>query len=163
MPKLPSGSLATIRRLTVPQTARQMLNQRSAGLLNMMPKRSFSSKFETFLESFLERIPGRNFGYVVAGLNTICYAAYCFWPQWKMHKYLNNFSFSLFGLNQGYIHNILTCHFSHQSLFQYVIDSAIVVLMSQNLVYSHGPVACAKVILLSMFMGSLFLLAYHTS
>ena len=134
------------------------------GILNkMMPKRSFNSKIDNFLETLLEKLPQGNIGWVVAGLNTVCYGTYLMWPKFSIHSYLNNFSFSLYGLNKGYIHNIFTCHFAHQSFFSYLIDTVIVGLLCQSLTTMNGPLFAAKTVLLSMFLGSFFLYAYHNS
>ena len=85
------------------------------------------------------------------------------WPKFSIHSYLNNFSFSLYGLNKGYLHNILTCHFAHQSFFSWLIDSAIIFMLANSLTMMNGPLYATKTVLLSMFMGSFFLYAYHNS
>ena len=65
----------------------------------MTAKRGFNSKIDAMLERFLDNIPQGNIAYLIAFLNTIFYAAYMFWPKYKIHSYLNNFSFSLYGFN----------------------------------------------------------------
>lgn len=115
------------------------------------------------LERLVNRLPNGNVGVLIAALNTICYGAYLFWPQWKLHNYFNHFSFSLYGLNQGYLHNMFTCHFAHQSLFSYVIDSAIMYLLCQSVSMMNGPLFAAKTVLLSMFLGTFLLYLYHNS
>ena len=90
------------------------MNKSNLGLLNkMIPKRNFNSKIDGILERLIERLPGGNIGYAIAGLNTVFYGLYLMWPKFSMHTYLNNFSFSLYSMNRGYVHNILTCHFAH--------------------------------------------------
>jgi len=65
----------------------------------MVPKRGFNSKIDGFIERLLEKLPQGNIAYAIVALNTFCYGAYCFWPKYSMHTYLNNFTFSLYGLN----------------------------------------------------------------
>ena len=130
-------------------------------LSKMMPKRSFNSKIDNALENLLSRLPQPNIAYLIVALNTLFYGFYLFWPKWSMHTYLNNFSFSLYGLNQGYIHNLFTCHFAHQSFFSWLLDSVIIFLLSQSLGMMYGPLFAAKTVLLSMFMGSFLLYIYH--
>ena len=111
----------------------------------------------------LEKLPQGNIAYLIVGLNCLFYGAYLFWPKWKMHSYLNNFSFSLYGLNQGYIWNMFTCHFAHQSFFSVLIDSVIIFLLAQSNTQMYGPLFTAKTVLLSMFLGTFLLYAYHNS
>jgi len=100
---------------------------------------------------------------LVVALNVLFYGAYVFFPPYLMHSYLNHFTFSLYGLTQGYFHNIITCHFSHQSILACVLDSVIIFLLSTNVLQMHGPLFLAKTILLSMFLGSFGLFLYHNS
>jgi hypothetical protein len=65
----------------------------------MMPKRSFNSKIDRTLENLLDKLPQGNIAYLVVALNTLFYGAYLMWPKYSMHSYLNNFTFSLYGLN----------------------------------------------------------------
>tara|TARA_B110000285_G_C14929777_1_gene516769 strand:- start:416 stop:871 length:456 start_codon:yes stop_codon:yes gene_type:complete len=124
-----------MNNLIMPFTARKMLcNKSNFGMLNrMIPKRNFNSKIDGVLERLIEKLPQGNIGYVIAGLNTAFFGIYLMWPKYSIHNYLNNFSFSMYGLNKGYVHNLLTCHFSHQSFFSYAIDSVILFLLSQSL------------------------------
>ena len=139
-------------------------NNKSNGLLSkLIPKRNFNSKLDGFLERALEKLPQGNVAYLIVALNTLFYGLYLFWPKYSMHTYLNNFSFSLYGLNQGYLHNMVTCHFAHQSAFSWLLDSLIVFLLTQSLTQMYGPLFAAKTVLLSMFLGSFFLFAYHNS
>ena len=145
-------------------TARKLMQNKGSGLLSrMMPKRNFNSKIDSMIERFLERLPNGNIGVVVAALNLAFYGAYVFWPKYSMHTYLNNFSFSLYGLNQGYIWNMFTCHFAHQSFFSFLIDSVIIYLLCQSSSMMYGPLFVAKTVLLSMFLGSFLLYMYHNS
>lgn len=96
-------------------------------------------------------------------LNTLFYGAYMFWPSYSMHSYINNFTFSLYGLNKGYFYNLLTCHFSHQSFLSYLLDSVILGLLSQSVIQMQGPLFLAKSVMLSLFLGSFFLFVYHNA
>jgi membrane associated rhomboid family serine protease len=118
---------------------------------------------DRLIERGLQNLPQGNIAYLVAFLNTLFYGAYCFWPKYSMHSYLNNFTFSLYGLNKGYFWNIFTCHFAHQSFFSWLIDSVIIVLLCQSVTMMHGALFAAKTVLLSMFMGSFLLYLYHNS
>ena len=129
----------------------------------MAPKRGFNQKFDSMIEGLLERLPGNSIASLIVFLNTVCYGAYLLWPKWNMHNYFNNFSFSLYGLNRGYVHNLLTCHFSHQSMFSWLIDSVIIYLLTESLGQMYGPLFAAKTVVLSMLMGSFFLFLYHNS
>jgi membrane associated rhomboid family serine protease len=129
----------------------------------MAPKRGFNSKIDGLIERGLENLPQGNIAYLIVALNTLFYGAYCFWPKYSMHTYLNNFTFSLYGLNKGYIWNIFTCHFAHQSFFSWLIDSVIIFLLCQSVTMMNGPLFAAKTVLLSMFMGSFLLYLYHNS
>lgn len=156
--------MRTVERLMVPSTARTLLRARPNGLMQkMMPKRSFNSKIDGFLERMLDNLPQRNIAYLIAGLNTFFYGLYVFWPKYSMHSYLNNFTFNMYGFNQGYVHSLITCHFSHQGFFQYLIDTLLIVLISQSVVMMEGPLFLAKTCLLSMFLGSFMLFFYHVS
>ena len=149
--------------MAVPETAKQMLRTRAAFIQNMMPKRGFNSKIDNFLENLLAKLPQGNIAYVIVGLNTLFYGAYLFWPKWKLHSYFNNFSFSLYGLNKGYVHNMFTSHFAHQSFLSFLLDSAIIFLLCQSLSMMNGPLYVAKTVLLSIFMGNFLLYLYHNS
>jgi len=148
----------------VPLTARLMMKGQSSGMLSkMMPKRGFTSKMDSWIEKLLSKLPDGNVGWIIGGLNTLIYGAYLFWPKYNMHSFLNNFSFSLYGLNKGYIHNVLTCHFAHQSFLSYIIDTGIIFMIAQNATMVNGPLFVAKTVILSMFMGSFLLYLQHNS
>lgn len=93
----------------------------------------FNDKIDGILDSICEKMPNGNIGAAVVALNTLFYGAYCFWPSYAMHSYLNNFTFSMYGLNNGYFHNLITCHFAHQSILAVVLDSVIIFLLSTSL------------------------------
>ena len=95
-----------------------------------LPRRFFNSKIDGYLENLIEKLPQGNFASIVVALNVIFYAAYVFWPKYSIHTYLNNFSFSMYGINNGYYHNLLTCHFAHQSFFSCLIDSVFIYLIA---------------------------------
>lgn len=115
----------------MPNTARRLLNQSngSSFIQRMMPKRGFNSKIDGVLEQMLEKLPQGNIAYLIVFLNTVFYGAYCMWPKYSMHTYLNNFNFSLYALNKGYVWNLFTCHFAHDGIFSYLIDSVILFLL----------------------------------
>mmetsp|Transcript_7194 Transcript_7194/g.6293 ORF Transcript_7194/g.6293 Transcript_7194/m.6293 type:complete len:103 (-) Transcript_7194:159-467(-) len=78
-----------------------------------------------------------------------------------MYSFLNNFTFSRFNLSKGYLHTLVTSHFSHMSFLSYLLDSLIVFLFCHNLSMMFGSVYLLKVVLLSMFLGSFFLFVQH--
>jgi membrane associated rhomboid family serine protease len=129
----------------------------------MAPRRGFNSKFDSFLENLLERMPGGNIAALVVFLNTLFYGAYLMWPKWNIHSYFNHFTFNLYGLNKGYLHSLFTCHFAHQSFFSWLIDSVIIFLLCQSLGMMYGQLFVAKTVVLSMLLGSFFLFAYHNT
>ena len=130
-----------------------------SSLLKSAPKRGFSS-FDRNLNKLLERLPQGNVGYAVVGLNTLFYGLYLMWPRYNMFSFMNNFTFTLYGLHQGYIHNLVTSHFTHMSFFSYLLDSVIVFLFCQNLGMMFGPAFVAKTVGLSILMGSAFVFAH---
>ena len=79
-----------------------------------------------------------------------------------MYSYLNNFTFSRFNLNRGYLHTIFTSHFTHMSFLTYLLDSVILYLFCQNMTMMFGPLFLAKTVLLSMFLGSFLLFLQHS-
>ena len=117
-------------KMFIPTTARRLLENKPSGYLNrMVPKRGFNSKIDNMIERGLANLPQGNIAYLIVALNTLFYGAYCFWPKYSMHSYLNNFTFSLYGLNKGYVWNMMTCHFAHQSFPSWLIDSIIIFLL----------------------------------
>lgn len=115
------------------------------------------------LENLITKMPQNNIIALVIALNILCYGAFIFWPQKEFHSYLNQFTFSLYGLNKGYFYNLLTCHFAHQSFLSFLLDSVILGLLSQGVINMHGPLFLAKTVLMSLFLGSFFLFAYHNA
>ena len=104
----------TAKNLLIPTAARNTKHMFRGNLLqSMMPKRGFNSKIDGWIENLVSRLPEANIGVAIVALNTLFYGAYLFWPKYDIHKYLNHFSFSLYGMNQGYLHNVITCHFAH--------------------------------------------------
>jgi membrane associated rhomboid family serine protease len=79
-----------------------------------------------------------------------------------MYQYLNNFTLSNYGLQRGYLHSLFFSHFTHMSLFTYLIDSVILYLFCQNLTMMHGPLFPAKVIILSIAVANALLLLQHS-
>lgn len=141
---------------TLPNILRKPNNMNSF-LNHFAPKRGFSSNFERFLNNMLNKLPQGNIAYLIVFLNSLIYGMYLFWPRHQMYSFLNNFTFSKYNLSRGYLQTFFTCHFSHMSFFTYLLDSVIIFLFCQNISMMHGPVYLAKIVLLSMFMGSFFL------
>ena len=102
-----------------------VFQQPTSLLSRMTPKRFFNDKFDRQLGRLLERLPGGNIGYLIAGLNTAIYFLYLIWPNHNRFSFMNNFTFSMYGLNKGYVHNLVTCHFTHMSFLSYLLDTAI--------------------------------------
>lgn len=111
----------------------------------------------------VSRLPNGNIGIVLVGLNTFFYAMYLLWPRDIMHKFLNNFTISNYNLSRGRIHTLLLAHFTHMGFLSYALDSVIMYLFCQNLMYMFGPVYITKLVLLGMALGSAMLLLQHTS
>ena len=120
----------------------------------MAPKRNFSDRFERTVDQITAMMPGGNIGMAVVGLNTLLYGLYCIWPPYNLFSYMNNFTFSSFGLQRGYIWSLFFCHFAHTSFFSYFLDSLIIGLLCQSLGMMHGNVFLAKGMVLSILFGS---------
>ena len=60
-----------------------------------------------------------------------------------MHSYMNNFNFSLYALNRGYIWSMFTCHFAHDGFFGTLIDSVILFLLSGSVAQMNGQLFLA--------------------
>ena len=127
-----------------------------------MPKRGFNQKFDRLLENGLSKLPDWNIAYLLIGLNTLLYGMYLMWPKHQMYQYLNNFTLSNYGLQRGYLHSLFFSHFTHKSLFTYLLDSVILYLFCQNLTMMHGPLFPAKVIILSIAVANALLLLQHS-
>lgn len=108
-------------------------------------------------------LPNGNIGFAIAGLNTLIYGLYCIWPQHNLFSFMNNFTFSMYGVNKGYVHNMLLCHFTHMSFFTYLIDTGIIFLLCQNLGMMMGNLFIAKTVLLSLFCGSALMYLHHSA
>ena len=93
------------------------------------PKRNFSDGFERQVERLCEKLPGGNIGMAVIALNCLCYGLYMVWPPYNMFGYMNNFTFSSYGLHKGYIHSLILCHFAHTSFFSFLMDNLIIGLL----------------------------------
>ena len=70
---------------------------------------------------------------------------------------MNNFTFSSYGLKQGYVWSLFFCHFAHTSFFSYFLDSLIIGLLCQSLGMMYGNVFLAKGMVLSLLFGSFLL------
>lgn len=106
------------------------------------------------MERLSELMPGGNIGLAVIALNTLFYGMYLFWPPYNMFSFMNNFTFSSYGLSKGYFWSLLFCHFSHTSFFAYFMDCLVIGLLCQSLGMMHGNVFLAKGMVLSMLFGS---------
>jgi len=135
---------------------------RSNGINNFMPKRNFNSNIDKILGNLLNKLPRGDIGLAIVFLNSFFYFLYLIWPAHNMYSFINNFTFSKYNLSQGYLQTFFTCHFTHMSFFSYLIDTVILYLFCQNTSMMYGPLFVAKTILLSMFLGSVFLFAHHT-
>ena len=122
-----------------------------------LPKRNFTEGFERGVERLTEKLPWGNIGLAVVAANTFLYGLYMIWPPYNMFSYMNNFTFSSYGLHKGYVHSLVFCHFSHTSFFSFLMDNLIIGLLCQSLGMMHGNVFLAKAMVLSMGLGSLLL------
>ena len=122
-----------------------------------LPKRNFTEGFERGVEKLTEKLPWGNIGLAVVAANTFLYGLYMIWPPYNMFSYMNNFTFSSYGLHKGYVHSLVFCHFSHTSFFSFLMDNLIIGLLCQSLGMMHGNVFLAKAMVLSMGLGSLLL------
>ena len=94
-----------------------------------MPKRNFSEGFERNVERLCEKLPMGNIGLAVIAVNCLFYGLYLVWPSYNMFSYMQNFTFSSYGLHKGYIHSLLFCHFAHTSFFSFFMDNLIIGLL----------------------------------
>ena len=78
-----------------------------------------------------------------------------------MYSFQKHFMFSSYGLQQGCIWNLFFCHFTHTHLIDYILKSLIVFMFCQNLSMMNGNTFVARTVLLSMFVGSLFLFIHN--
>lgn len=116
----------------------------------------FNDNIDRTLRRALDKLPEGNIGYAIVGLNTLFYGLYLLWPKGNMFAFYNNFTFSHFGLRQGCLHNMFTCHFAQMSLFHWALDSVIAFMFCRNLSQMFGNLFVAKTVLLSMFLGTFF-------
>ena len=124
---------------------------------------NFGSKFDKTIEDLVGRLPNRNIGVLLVGLNTFMYALYLIWPRDIMHKFLNNFTISNYNLSRGRFHTLITSHFAHMGFLSYAIDSVILYMFCQNLMFFHSPSYIVKLIMLSMAIGSALMMLQHSS
>lgn len=99
-------------------------------------------------------MPGGNIGMAIIAMNSLLYGLYMIWPPYNVFSYMNNFTFSSYGISKGYIWSLFFCHFAHTSFFSYFLDSLIIGLLCQSLGMMHGNVFLAKGFVLSMLFGS---------
>ena len=142
--------------------SQQLLGRRlGSGMLgNSMPKRMFNSSVDKIIMRVVERMPQGNLGFGIAAINAIIYSLYLVWPSYNMYSFMNNFTFSMYGLNKGHFWNLLTCHFSHMSFISFLLDSGIIWLFCQNLSMMYGPLYVGRTLLLSLILGSLFVFVH---
>ena len=125
-----------------------------------MPRRNFNKNFDRGLIKLLDKIPGGDIGKVIVGMNAFVYGLYLIWPAHNTYGFMNNFTFSTYGLSRGYFWNMLTAHFTHMSFFSCLIDSGIIYLLCQNLNFTMGNLYVAKTVLLSILLGTSFTFLY---
>jgi hypothetical protein len=46
----------------------------------------------------LDKLPEGNIGYAIAAINTFIYGLYLIWPRHNQFSFMNNFTFSMYGL-----------------------------------------------------------------
>jgi membrane associated rhomboid family serine protease len=148
------------RVLTMSQ---QSLTQGIRGIARQAPRRNFNSTIDRLIQKVADRMPQGNLGVLIGAINAAIFGLYLCWPSYNMYSFMNNFTFSMYGVNKGCFWNLLTCHFTHMGFFSFLIDSAIMWLFCQNLSMMFGAVQVGRTILLSLLCGSTFLLAYHAS
>ncbi len=135
--------------------------QQTKSLFSQMPKRSFNKNIDKQLNNLVNKLPNGNVGVAVAALNSFIYLLYLLWPRHNQFSFMNNFTFSMYGFNKGYIHNLFLSHFTHTSFFSYLLDSGIIYLLCQNLGFMFGNLFVAKTVLLSILFGSAFMFIHH--
>jgi len=94
-----------------------------------LPKRKFTDGFERGVEKLSSGLPYGNIGLAVIAANCFMYGMYLVWPPHNMFSYMNNFTFSSYGLHKGYIHSMFFCHFAHTSFFSFFMDNLIIGLL----------------------------------
>mmetsp|Transcript_14228 Transcript_14228/g.24202 ORF Transcript_14228/g.24202 Transcript_14228/m.24202 type:complete len:89 (+) Transcript_14228:518-784(+) len=78
-----------------------------------------------------------------------------------MYGYFNNFCFSMYAMSKGYYPSMFPCHFSHMSMFSFLVDSFVIYTLSDTMIKQLGSISTAKVMISSMLLGSLGLWGYH--
>ena len=77
-------------------------------------------------------IPNGDVVKALIGLNVLGYMTYLVWPKNKEYSYLNNFAVSSYSLKHGYLHTLITSHFSHTGFLSFVINTVILGMIGQN-------------------------------
>ena len=124
-------------RLGIPQTARRLILQSPASrqlFQKSMSHRMFNNRIDSILRKIINVLPQNNIAYLILGLNTFCFGAYLLWPQTGMHGYTGNFTFHKYSLKQGYYLSPFTCHFAHDNILAYAINSYIIYHLSSHLI-----------------------------
>ena len=127
------------------------------------PKRFFNKNFDRNLNKLLDKLPEGNIGYAIAAINTFIYGLYLIWPRHNQFSFMNNFTFSMYGLQKGYVHNLLTCHFTHMHFFSWLLDTGIIFLLCRNLGMMMGNTFVAKTCILSVLCGSGLMFLHHST
>ncbi len=127
------------------------------------PKRFFNKNFDRNLNKLLDKLPEGNIGYAIAAINTFIYGLYLIWPRHNQFSFMNNFTFSMYGLQKGYVHNLFTCHFTHMHFFSWLLDTGIIFLLCRNLGMMMGNTFVAKTCILSVLCGSALMFLHHST
>ena len=78
-----------------------------------------------------------------------------------LYSFYSNFMFNSYGIANGALWSLFFCHFTHNSLFDYVVKSALVFMICTNQSMFNGNLFVAKTVLLSMLIGSMFLFIHN--
>ena len=111
---------------------------------NYFGKNSFNSRLDNMINELVSKLPNQNVGLLLVGINTFFYLLYLARPRDTMHKFLNNFTISQYNLSRGRFHTLILGHFTHMGFLSYAIDSLILYLFCQNLMFMFGPVYIVK-------------------
>ena len=125
--------------------------------LNLRPNKVTSGidKYITEFLSFLSR-RGWDLPMFLVAMNSIGYLSYLLWMGPK-YNYYKHFSYTNSNISHYHFHTCLTCHFGHDSMLMFIIDSFIIYFLAQNVMRMNGAMFLAQLCLLSMMLGTTFL------